>query len=106
MRLPFDASVSSKFLDRYLETLDPQHLHFTQGDLAAFEPLRTNLNHLTINPQRMADTTPACDIFNRFLERLQQQGVYADDLLQHEKFEFNTDEKVVLNRHDLPYPKT
>src|SRR5882724_2458317 len=28
---PFDRSVSSKFLDRYLETLDPQHLHFLQS---------------------------------------------------------------------------
>src|SRR5258708_17384 len=30
---PFDESVSSKFLDRYLESLDPQHLHFIKADL-------------------------------------------------------------------------
>src|ERR1041385_1663213 len=42
---PFDAGISSKFLDRYLEALDPQHLHFTQQDLADFEHFRTNLNH-------------------------------------------------------------
>src|SRR5262245_56660834 len=29
-----DREWSSKFLDRYLETLDPQHLHFLQSDLA------------------------------------------------------------------------
>ena len=28
LRQPFDQAVSSKFLDRYLEALDPQHLHF------------------------------------------------------------------------------
>src|SRR2546425_9309489 len=33
----FDEAVSRKFLDRYLEALDPQHLHFTQADLAEFE---------------------------------------------------------------------
>src|SRR5690348_17004396 len=27
---PFDGAISSKFLDRYLEALDPQHLHFLQ----------------------------------------------------------------------------
>jgi hypothetical protein len=36
-RQPLDRSVGSKFLDRYLETLDPQHLHFTQADLAEFQ---------------------------------------------------------------------
>src|SRR5215468_4083438 len=31
LRPHIDNSVSSKFLDRYLETLDPQHLHFLQS---------------------------------------------------------------------------
>ena len=47
MKKPFDEAVSSQFLDRYLETLDPMHMHFTQGDLAEFERYRTNLAHLT-----------------------------------------------------------
>ena len=71
---PFDEAVSSQFLDRYLEMLDPQHVHFTQADLAEFEPYRTNLNHLTLDglpSRRPGDTTPACEIFNRFVERLQ-----------------------------------
>src|SRR5712691_6913324 len=67
----FDESVSSKFLDRYLEALDPQHIDFVQSDLAEFEHYRTNLGRLTINNQRQfADTRPACEIFNRFMERL------------------------------------
>src|SRR2546421_11161417 len=48
----FDEGISSKFLDRYLEALDPQHLHFTQRDKADFEHYSTNLNHLTINKRR------------------------------------------------------
>ena len=48
LKKPFDEAVSSQFLDRYLETLDPQHIHFTQADLAEFEHYRTNLNHLTL----------------------------------------------------------
>ena len=67
LRKPFDEAVSSQFLDRYLETLDPQHIHFTQADLAEFEPYRTNLNHLTNTGRRPADTRPACEIFNRFM---------------------------------------
>jgi carboxyl-terminal processing protease len=104
LKKPFDAAVSSQFLDRYLETLDPQHMHFTQGDLAEFEPYRTNLNRLTIPGRRAADTRPACLIFNRFMERLEQRTAYAQELLKDEKFTFNTDERVTINRKGLPYP--
>jgi len=102
LRQPFDQSVSSKFLDRYLEALDPQHLHFLQADLADFEPYRTNLHHLTLTAR---DTRPGCEIFNRFMERLEQRVAYVDDLLKNEKFQFDADERITINRHELPYPK-
>jgi carboxyl-terminal processing protease len=106
LRTKFDEQVSSKFFDRYLETLDSLHLYFTQGDLAEFEGYRTNLAHLTIDASRhgVADTTPACAIFNRFLQRVAQRVAYADELLQHEKFTFDADERITINRKDSPYP--
>ena len=104
LKKPFDESVSSQFLDRYLETLDPRHDHFTKGDLAEFARYRTNLNHLTIPGRRPGDTRPACEIFNRFMERLEQHTAYAEDLLKHEKFAFDTDERITINRKGLPYP--
>ena len=106
LRQPFNEAVSSKFLDRYIEIFDPQHVHFLQSDLADFEVYRTNLNHLTLPERGTApDTRPACVIFNRFVERLQQRVAYADELLKNEKFTFDTDERVVFNRKDLPFPK-
>lgn len=105
LRQPFDTSVSSKFFARYLEMFDPQHLHFLQSDLAEFEPYRTNLDHLTLPDKGVPDARPATAIFNRFVERLEQRVAYVDQLLQTEKFTFETDERVVLNRKDLPYPK-
>ena len=106
LRLPFDDALSSRFFDRYLETLDPMHIHFTQGDLAEFERYRTNLSRLTVDLRRHgdADTTPAYEIFNRYLERVAQRVAYAEDLLKHEKFTFDTDERITINRKDLPYP--
>src|ERR1035438_1978620 len=73
LKKPFDEKVSSQFLDRYVETLDPQRIHFTQADLAEFEPYRTNLNHLTNTGRHPSDTRPAFEVFNRFMERLQQR---------------------------------
>jgi carboxyl-terminal processing protease len=102
---PFDATVSSKFLDHYLEALDPQHLHFLQSDLAEFERYRTKLGDLTLNQRRTADTRPAYEIFDRFIQRFQQRVAYADELLKTEKFDFDTDEKISLTRKDQPYPK-
>jgi carboxyl-terminal processing protease len=105
LRPHFDGSISSKFLDRYLETLDPQHLHFLQSDLAEFERYRTNLDRLTLPEHGVGDTRPACEIFNRFVLRLQQRVAYADELLRNEKFTFDADERIVLNRKDSAYPK-
>ena len=106
LRLPLDDSLSSKFLDRYLEILDPLHIHFTQADLAEFERYRPYLCRLTVDAKRKAtaDPTPAYEIFNRYLERVAQRVAYADDLLKHEKFTFDTDERIMLSRKDMPYP--
>ena len=105
LRQPFNTTISGKFFDRYLDLFDPLHLHFTQEDLAEFEPYRTNLDHLTINQHRVADTRPACVIFNRFVLRLQQRVAYVDELLKTEKFTFDTSERILLNRKGQPYPK-
>lgn len=104
LKLPFDGAVSSRFFDTYLETLDPQHIHFTQSDVAEFEHYRTNLNRLTLTDRRVGDTRPACEIFNRFFERLSQRTAYAEELLKHEKFTFDADERITINRKELPYP--
>src|SRR5580698_17963 len=45
---PFDAEISGRFLDRYLEMLDYSHLYFLQSDTNEFEAYRTNLQNLTL----------------------------------------------------------
>ncbi len=102
---PFDDSISSQFLDRYFESLDPQHLHFLQTDLTQFERYRTNLDNLTVTRTGVGNVSPAIEIFNCFMERLEQRVAYADDLLKHEKFQFNTDERIAVDRRETPYPR-
>ncbi len=106
LRQAFDGAVSSRFLDRYLDSLDPQHLHFLQSDLNDFEVYRTNLDNMTL-PEGAANPSarPATVIFNRFMQRLQQRVAYCDELLKNEKFTFDTDERVAVIRKDAPYPK-
>ncbi len=102
----FNTKVSTNFFGRYLETYDPQHLHFVQSDLAEFDHYRTNLHRLFLALRPNANTAPADEIFNRFMERLEQHVACVDDLLDHEQFTFDTNERVVINRKDQPYPKT
>lgn len=101
-RASFDDDVSSKFLDRYLASLDPQRLHFLQSDLDEFEPYRNRLDDLIL---RLGDTRPAYEIFNRFYERLEQRAAYIEELLRGKPFTFDTDDRVVLDRRQLPPPR-
>jgi carboxyl-terminal processing protease len=104
LRQPINDEVSSKFLDRYLDSpyLDYAHIYFLQSDLDEFEKYRTQLDDLTT---RDGDTTPARMIFTRFLQRLQQQYDYVTNLLETEQFEFTDTNRFVVNRKTLPRPK-
>ena len=101
LRQPLNDEQSSKFLDRYLDSLDNLHLYFLQSDVQQFEKYRTTLDDLT----KAGDTTPARVIFTRFRERLDQQYEYVLDLLKTEKFEFTGQERFMLNRKTMPRPK-
>lgn len=101
---PFDDKISSQFLDGYLEALDPQHMHFLQSDIAGFDRYRTNLDNMTLARSGAADVSPAFEIFGRYIERLRQRVLYVDELLKTEKFEFNTDERIAVDRREIPYP--
>jgi carboxyl-terminal processing protease len=101
----FDTSVSTKFFDRYLDALDMWHTHFVQADLQEFDHYRTNLDRLTITRHGVGDTTPADEIFNRYIEHIEQHVAYVEQVLETNKFKFDSDDRITLNRHDLPYPK-
>jgi carboxyl-terminal processing protease len=94
--------VASKFLDQYLNTLDPLHMYFLQSDLAEFEPYRTTLDELTV---KLGDTTPAHTIFSRFLERFDQQVAYVAGSLRDSKFDFSGHDIYGVSRKDLPRPQ-
>jgi carboxyl-terminal processing protease len=101
-RQPFDTEVSSRFLDRYLDSWDNQHIYFLQSDLREFDIYRDQLDRLT---RKVGDSSPARQIFTRFRERLDQQNEYVNTLLKNEKFEFTGTDRFLLNRKTLPRPK-
>ncbi|HEV2693885.1 MAG TPA: carboxy terminal-processing peptidase [Verrucomicrobiae bacterium] len=102
---PFDRTMSVKAFDGYVDALDPRHENFLQSDLDEFAPIRTNLDLLTVGNGSKAELAPVFSIYQRFAERNVQHVAYVDDVLEHEKLKFNTDEKIALDRRHDPFPK-
>lgn len=100
-----DTAMSEKFFDGYLAMLDSRRENFLQSDIDGFAHYRTNLDTFTIGGRGRADLTPAYEIFDRFLERISQHTDYVNKLLKQDRFQFNTDERFVLDRRHAPYPK-
>jgi len=101
LRQRFNDTVSSKFLDRYLETLDNLRMHFLQSDVDEFERYRTRLDDLT----KKGDTGPAREIFTRFIQRVEERVAYVAELLKTEKFAFTGSDRYNLDRRHAPRPK-
>ncbi len=99
---PFDAEISAKFLDHYLDTLDYLHLFFLQSDVQEFEQYRTNLNTLTL---KYDDITPCWMMFSRFMERVHERIALVTNLLETQPFVFTNHDRFTVNRHELPYAK-
>jgi carboxyl-terminal processing protease len=101
-RHKFDREMGEKMFDRYLDALDPQKIYLLQSDLNDFARVRATLDDLTL---RLGDTTPAYDIFNRFLQRFDQSYALVIEQLRHGKFSFDTDDTFQVNRKDVARPK-
>src|ERR1035438_1010620 len=94
--------VSGKFLDRYLELLDPNRVYFLQSDIEEFAPYRADLESLAL---KRGDTHPAHQIFERFLQRLDQRVAYVQERLKTESFDFTGQDSYQWDRRDAPRPR-
>ena len=101
-RMRFRDELSSRLFERYLESLDPQRVYFLQSDYEQFAKYKTRLDDLTMIEK---DVQPAYEIFNRFLERFDQQYSYVSGLLKSEEFRFDGADKMLLNRKEEPRPR-
>ena len=96
-----DDELASRFLDRYLDSLDPARLLFLQSDAQEFDVLRSRLPEMT---RREGDTSPARAIFQRSLERLDQRVAYVTNLLKSEEFDFTGHDTYSFDREKSPRP--
>ena len=96
-----DDEISSQFFDRFLNSLDPQHLYFLQSDIEEFERYRNRLDDQVLEE---GQSLPARVIFRRFRQRVDQQYDFVRNLLLTKTFTFDGNDRFILNRKDQPRP--
>jgi len=94
--------VSGRFFDHYLDMLDGNHVYFLQSDIEEFAPYRTNLEALAV---KNGDTSPAHQIFSRFLQRLEQRVAYNKELLETATFDFTGNDNYQWDRRKALRPR-
>jgi carboxyl-terminal processing protease len=100
-RKKLNDDVSSRLLKNYLETLDYNHLFFTQEDVDLFtEKYATSLDDDIL----LGNPGPAFAIFDVYEERVKDRVAKVKELVK-EPMEFDSDRTVVLNRQKADWPK-
>jgi len=101
-RKPIDEKVSKQFLDNYLESYDYNHMILEKSDVDEFQVrYGGRLGQLV----KDGDVEPAYEIYGRVVKRLEERVALVKRLTAS-TFTFTTDETVVLDRHELPWPAT
>ena len=97
-RISLDDTLSSKILDSYLVSLDPNRSYLLARDIARFEQWRHRLD----NSLKQGDLFPAFSMFNAFRRRVQERVRFAIQLLDG-SFNFSVDEDYELDRSKQPW---
>lgn len=96
-----DSKLAGRFLDRYLDTLDSNHLIFLQSDIDEFAKSRPKLAEIT---RQEGDTKLAHAIFARFLERLDERVKFISTSLVEGKFDFTGNDVFAYDRKEAARP--
>ncbi len=100
-KVVLDDALSSKILDRYLDSLDPNKSFFTQKDVDEFSKYKYQLD----NAIEDGKLEPAFDIFRRFRSNVDRQVDLALSLLKKNSFDFTRDESYQFDREKAPWAK-
>ena len=95
--------ISRKWLDRYVDTLDPSHMVFLEEDLASFASYAHALDDDVLSgaPRLHAAT----EIYGVYVSRLEDRVAAALAVLDS-PIDLTDDEELLLDRSDAPWPVT
>jgi carboxyl-terminal processing protease len=97
---PLDDTISERGLTGFLKSLDPMKMYFLQSDIDEFMKEKDRLDDMLVKEK---DISFAYNIFQRFLERIDERVKQIDELIE-EEFDFTVDEQMVTDADKLRYP--
>jgi carboxyl-terminal processing protease len=99
-----DDDLSARYLDHYIDQLDPTKSYFLQSDIDEFNQWLTKLDDLA----KRGDVTPGFVMFNRLRERATARLKANIALLQNtdHSFDFTLDESIILDGDKRNWLKT
>jgi len=106
LQKPISAEMSQRWLKNYFLALDPTHLFFLQGDVDEFTAKYGNsLGDLLLQGNSDdAAVAPAFEIFNRYIQRVDENVKLAESLL-HDNYDFTKDETFTIRTNKSPWFK-
>ena len=91
---------SSRILDKYLDSLDPNKVYFIKSDIDAFEKYRYKLD----DSLKKADAEVAFEIFTVLRERIKQRTEYIEKIIDTD-FDFSKDEILDIDTEERKWAK-
>jgi carboxyl-terminal processing protease len=106
LQTPITAEMSQRWLKNYFLALDPTHLFFLQSDIDEFTTkYGNNLGDLLLhNDKDDAAIVPAFEIFNRYMQRVDENVSRAESLLK-DKFDFTKNDTFTIRTLKSPWMK-
>lgn len=101
-RRPIDDGVSKDFLRNYLEAYDYNHMILEKSDVDEFE---AKYGSTLDDRLKDGDVEAAYEIHERVVKRLEERVAHVKTLTSS-TFDFTNNEKIILDRHELPWPAT
>ena len=103
LQTPVSPEMSQRWLKNYLDSLDVFHLFFLQSDVDEFTAkYGNNLGDLLHGTNEEALIAPAFEIYNRYMQRLDENVKLAEKLL-HDKYDFTKDEVYTTRNNKSPW---
>jgi carboxyl-terminal processing protease len=87
-----DDAISARAFDKYINSLDPTKAYFRQSDIQEFSKWKTRLD----DQLKASDYTAAFQIFQRFVQRVDQETKLAIELVDSHQ-DFSRDEEIVVD---------
>lgn len=100
---PLDTGLSRQFLNDYLDTLDADHLFFTQQDIDTIASAHAATLGKDVRAGRI---DAAFEIFDLYRKRADERLKKIEDLLANGAFDFSSNRTVERSRAHSPWPAT